>query len=128
MSEKKKKAQSEPPEPAAAFDRDRLMADLHSPDAATRARAARQVCPCRLGLPQHRLHHHDRRVVAEAAAGVAADGAVDTVGHGAGVLVADVADEAGQALDLEELVAAPGFGKAVRIEDEGIALVHRSLD
>jgi hypothetical protein len=35
--------------PTETVDLDQIRADLASPDAAVRARAARQVCPCRLG-------------------------------------------------------------------------------
>jgi hypothetical protein len=38
---------SAPPQPP--FDFDRFQAELRSPDAELRARAARQICPCRLG-------------------------------------------------------------------------------
>jgi hypothetical protein len=37
------------PPPPAAVDLDRIAADLASTDEETRARAARSVCPCRMG-------------------------------------------------------------------------------
>jgi hypothetical protein len=37
------------PEPAITFDFERFSQELRSADEATRARAAREICPCRLG-------------------------------------------------------------------------------
>ena len=41
-----------PPHPLPDLERERLLAALQSPDATTRARAARQACPCRAGFEQ----------------------------------------------------------------------------
>src|SRR5439155_20650911 len=49
---KREKAERDHPRPQPLLDRERLLAELQSPDEAKRARAARQVCPCRAGFEQ----------------------------------------------------------------------------
>src|SRR5207253_1777318 len=49
---KRAKAERDHPRPRVDLDRERLLAELQSPDEATRARAARQACPCRAGFEQ----------------------------------------------------------------------------